>query len=716
MILSEQQKAIIECNDPKIIVAAAAGSGKALENGSLVYTENGPIKIEDCVVGQKIYGEDGKLHNILGVYPQGKKRKFIVQFTDKTEISCCEEHLWTFQTSGLRSKKSKKWITASLKDIIAEYPIFINTSPSKKMNSTRRRNLFIPMTQPVEFPHQNVPLDPYTLGALLGDGHLNGTRRSSQFSSKDDDILERVTKGLEKIQCSLKKKSEDRFDYTIIQQGRSNIKGTFTKILEELKLDFTRSSTKFIPNIYKYNSTNIRLEVLRGLIDTDGHCDGSSYDIVLKSLRLILDIKEIVESLGLTATFQEKKAVCTNSINGKKDCGTVYRLRIKTSKNFPKLHFSKRRGKQWKPSRVYSHRAINNIIETNDFVEMTCIKVDSPTELFLTNNFIVTHNTAVLTERVRRLVKDGEEPSRIVVITFTNAAANELKRRLGEDYKEGLRISTIHSYANFLLTKNGVDTARVLSNMDFDKLFNMVLTNPKCVDPVDHLLLDEAQDSTSNQFDFLLETVKPKNFFLIGDLRQSIFQFAGASPEYLEKLMTNGDTTVFDLNKNYRSREEIVEYCNNYLDMHGHFMGETFSEVGEGGSVVKLDRGPLTMLVDLIKHDVTCFKSDYRDWFILTRTNRMLEDVYNTLTRGGIPTSTFKKADLEEGMLNQELAKDSVKVLTIHSAKGLENKKVIVIKEFPVKGSEEICVEYVAASRAMDELYFFKPKKGNWRR
>lgn len=324
--------------------------------------------------------------------------------------------------------------------------------------------------------------------------------------------------------------------------------------------------------------------------------------------------------------------------------------------------------------------------------------------------------TTVLTERVRRLVRDGEDPSRIVVITFTNAAANELKRRLGDDYREGLRISTIHSYANHLLLKKGIDTSRAIRNSNFDELFNMILNNKDCVEPVEYLLLDEAQDSTKSQFEFLLETVEPKNFFLIGDLRQSIFQFAGAFPEYLGSLMLEEGNTVFDLSDNYRSRSEIVEYCNDFLDAHGQHLGETFSKVGDGGAVIQMKRGPLTDLVQLIERDVTCGRSDYRDWFILTRTNRMLEDIHNTLLWEGISSSTFKKADLDRDALDKELAKDSVKVLTIHSAKGLENKKVVVIKEFPLKGSEEVCVEYVAASRAMDELYFFKPKKGNWRK
>ena len=107
MELDKEQKLAVETKKRNVLVAAAAGSGKALENGSIVYTTEGKRKIEELNIGELIYGEDGKLHSVTGIFPQGKKKKYIVKFTDKTEISCCDEHLWTFQTSSQRSKKSK---------------------------------------------------------------------------------------------------------------------------------------------------------------------------------------------------------------------------------------------------------------------------------------------------------------------------------------------------------------------------------------------------------------------------------------------------------------------------------------------------------------------------------------------------------------------------------------------------------------------------------
>ena len=108
--------------------------------------------------------------------------------------------------------------------------------------------------------------------------------------------------------------------------------------------------------------------------------------------------------------------------------------------------------------------------------------------------------TAVIVERVRYLLSKGENPKGIVVITFTNAAAEELAERLG--HPKGLFIGTIHSYANYLLLANGNETHDLLENELFDKLFNRIKHNLDCIRPVEHLLLDESQDSNATHFEF----------------------------------------------------------------------------------------------------------------------------------------------------------------------------------------------------------------------
>ena len=145
--------------------------------------------------------------------------------------------------------------------------------------------------------------------------------------------------------------------------------------------------------------------------------------------------------------------------------------------------------------------------------------------------------TATLTERVRYLVHQGVHRDKIVVITFTRAAANEMSERLGED-GEGIFIGTVHSYATFLLFSAGItETADALENEDFDKLFELISEHREVIKPIDYLLLDEAQDSDEQQFDFILNYIQPKSFMFLGDLKQC--QPSGTKITLFDKTVKN---------------------------------------------------------------------------------------------------------------------------------------------------------------------------------
>lgn len=696
MKLSEMQLKILNDKNPKVVVLASAASGKALSHGSKLYTVNGPIFIENAKIGDKIYGEDGNLHQITGVFPQGKKKEYIVTFSDRTQIKCCNEHLWTFQTESLRSNKSSTWITASLQEIIDKYPLYKDARAKNNFGKGKslRKNIFIPMTQPIQFPEQKLKIEPYTMGALLGDGSF----RNNIFTNEDKDVLQWVNEGLLSIGASLK--HIGRYDYQIV----TNHKHIFSDILKQYNLWQTNSETKFIPNEYKYNSINNRLLLLQGLIDTDGYCKGSSYDLVLKSKQLILDCKEVCESLGLTATLSEKRAICNNSAEGKKDCGIVYRLHIKTSKLFPKLHRSAKREKQWRPTSVYSHRAIISIEETNNEVEMTCITTDNPSKLFVTDNFIVTHNTALLTEKVRQILRDGADPSKVAVITFTNLAAEELRQRLGDDYKEGMFMGTIHSLANYFLLSHGIDTNKYIKSERFNELFSLVNKNQECIREIDFLLLDEAQDSSKLQFEFIFDMIKPKSFFVVGDPKQSIYGWNGGDPKLLIDLARTEGVSVHSLNQNYRNAQNILLFAKDIISKTG-LIDDSIPMRNSMGKVYQPELS-LNSIARAIKQ-----RGDFGNWAILGRTNNEVDSAKYVLMKWGIPCDSFKQGDLKQADLSKKMAEKTVKILTIHSSKGLEWDNVVVIGA-RFYSDEERNVSYVAATRARDILVWTtKPRK-----
>ena len=304
--------------------------------------------------------------------------------------------------------------------------------------------------------------------------------------------------------------------------------------------------------------------------------------------------------------------------------------------------------------------------------------------------------TRVLTERIKYLLNQGTDPKKIVAITFTNAAAEELLGRVGRP--AGLFIGTIHSYANYLLRSIGVDTSKWLEDEDFDMLFELVKAHPKCIKEVEHLLLDESQDSNMLQFKFLLDMVMPKNYMLVGDYRQSIYRFAGARPDIILNMCEDPNVTVYNLNENYRNGSDILQYAKTIIHLNGYeYDDHSIPMRNVTGKVIEVDYSPSAIAKTIKKY------GNYKDWFILTRSNAQIDEMIEYLRQEGVPFDTFKKAQLKNSELNKKMKEDTVKVLTVHTAKGLEAPNVIVIgvKFFNV---EEKCIGYVAATRARDLL------------
>ena len=314
--------------------------------------------------------------------------------------------------------------------------------------------------------------------------------------------------------------------------------------------------------------------------------------------------------------------------------------------------------------------------------------------------------TRCITERVRWLLAQGVPAEEIVTITFTNAAAEEISERL--DNPPGLFIGTIHSLANYYLRASGIDTSRVLNDERFDDLFKLIKKHPDCVKHVTHLIVDEAQDSNPQQFEFLLDMIAPTNYMLMGDHRQSIYRFNGATPDYILNLMESPEVMTYDLNENYRNAPEILRYAQDLIRPLGYdYEDYSIPMRTQRGRIVDVEYSE-SGLCSTIKRYVSEGKSKYKDWFVLTRTNAELENMRVALEEAGVPCDTFKKAQLTNKGLKDKMNEDTVKVLTIHTAKGLEADNVVVIGA-RWRDIEERCINYVAATRARNLLVWTRP-------
>lgn len=310
--------------------------------------------------------------------------------------------------------------------------------------------------------------------------------------------------------------------------------------------------------------------------------------------------------------------------------------------------------------------------------------------------------TYLLTEKIRKILRDGADPLKIVVITFTNLAANEMKQRLGADYQEGMFIGTIHGFANQCLLSANINTGKLIDNNQFDELFTLVKRNQFCLPIVDWLFLDEAQDSDELQFDFIFNLLKPSHFFVVGDYRQSIYQFKGSDPTLMMKLGNLNGVTTFNLTTNYRNGSEILDYARTIIERN-NFIDNSKSMTKRKGQVIRVKYDPETLVKGIAQ------VGEWGSWFILCRTNAQCNKMKSLCDLEEIPAELFSKADFDTiNQINEKLNNDTVKIMTIHQAKGLESDKVAVVGA-SYHNEEEVCISYVAATRAKNLLIWTYP-------
>lgn len=364
------------------VVMARPKVGKALKNGSLVYCPDGAKKIEDMKIGDEVFGPDNNISKITGVYPQGKKEIYEVHFSDKTVIECCEEHLWEV-TKYYNNKKS----VMNTKDIL-----------DSGLKCSLNNKYFIPNISPLNFDAKKVKIDPYFLGLWLGDGCF----KNDTYSSIDLELINYIKDNIPN-NCQIKH-VETRDNGLMVYK----VKGINNEV-ETLGLKNTDSHTKFIPNNYKYNSIEVRLAILNGLMDTDGSVNyknrKSSPQVMYftTSNQMAKDVKEIVESLGGNATISQSY----KNMNGK--IFSCNQVSIKLDANrFNLFRLKRKQDKIARHKRIFRfNRYITNIIPTNKYEEMTCITVSNKNGLFITNNFITTHNSTFALNVAINLAKKG---------------------------------------------------------------------------------------------------------------------------------------------------------------------------------------------------------------------------------------------------------------------------------------------------------------------
>lgn len=405
----------------EIFFGGAAGGGKLLALSEDVATPSGWAKVGEIAPGDEVFDENGAPTTVLAVSAiEQEPVSYKLIFDDGSEVTCCEDHLWkTFSRAELaalsrrtpeyraaRRAKRPSRATGSKSAAFTAAIIARNRrlrpeekdTPTGTVRSTREivetlkcangaNNHAIPVAGALQLRRQELPVDPYLLGVWLG----NGTALAGQVTTMDPEIQGAFE------DCG--------FEIGKVQQKKGSKAWSFTPLGFKLQIAVADViGNKHIPPIYLRSSSEQRLALLQGLIDTDGtpKTGKAGVDFDTTTPALAEGVAELVRSLGWKPSVTTGRA----KLNGK-DCGP--RWRISWTPHEKVFRLSRKRDKQIVGTRRVSQFRYIVKAERVESCPMRCLQVDSPSSLFLVGrSMIPTHNSHLI--RVLGVIKGLEVP------------------------------------------------------------------------------------------------------------------------------------------------------------------------------------------------------------------------------------------------------------------------------------------------------------------
>lgn len=444
------------------IVAAYAKGGKAMPLDAKVLTPKGWKQNGDLKIGDEIIDPDGGTASVVGVYPQGEKPCYRVSFSDGTQAECCDEHLWLVNSSQRNSRGLPDRVMT-----LGEIMAFGN-------------RYFIPSVRPIEFDRyqpKDLPLDPYLLGVLIGDGHFG--KKTIELSSTDDFIVSEVRKRIPPTVTMSMRQSCCEWGFKSKDLGTPN---GLAMSIDAIGLRGKRSHEKFVPERYLWNSVETRLAVLQGLMDSDGYqTDRIGAEFTTASPQLAEDIAFLARSLGCvvrattrTPQFRYKGEMKQGRLS--------YRLKISAPDNIAIFRLPRKvKTRRTKPrSTDKAPRTPKRAIVGIEFIGMKpqqCIAVNSSRNLYVTNDFIVTHNTQTAVQLIYCAASHGYNCAIVTSEQTTSDVRLMLTCRHSHNFKPGgLNYNTIEEgklsvkdEATLRATVNDLRTNSVMGKIHYFK-------------------------------------------------------------------------------------------------------------------------------------------------------------------------------------------------------------------------------------------------------
>jgi phosphate starvation-inducible PhoH-like protein len=362
--------------------------GRAQPLSSAVLTPTGFRPIGSLRVGDLVTGRNGRPTPVLGVYPQGRKQVFRLRTQDGASTLCCAEHLWHVYTASDR-RRGKPGRVLETREMVG------------RLRSAHQHRFELPvLSAPAEFEPREVPIDPYALGLLLGDGCLT-TTTTPTFSTADPDLATALESSLDRIELQPKGGVDYVLRHVDGHRGGVIVANPVTAALRELGLAGTRSHTKFVPEPYLHNSAAVRIALLQGLLDSDGGpvtqpARTCRIQYTTCSERLRDDVIYLVRSLGGVAYSRRRAAVGRKPgraggrpVEHRHDA-FVMDLRLPAGLEPFRLQ---RKRDLYELSGGGRPMRFIDAIEPVGAMETVCIQVAAADSLYVTDDYLVTHNT-----------------------------------------------------------------------------------------------------------------------------------------------------------------------------------------------------------------------------------------------------------------------------------------------------------------------------------
>jgi ATP-dependent Lon protease len=409
-----------------IAINGPMGTGKCHSYDTSILMYDGSIKmVQDIVVGDKVMGDDSKCRNVVSL-GRGEDNMFDIVHSNGEKYGVNSEHIMCLKQSGMNLIKTVKTASGGNRYKVCYFDKNDYKQHSKRFSDLEeaKRHLQdlklehdyveIPVKKLLELPKyvsvnlkgykrgaefssKKVPFDPYIIGVWLGDG----TSSKSEITNQDATILHYLRTELKKYNLNLVHRSEYTYgiSYDMNNHDTRNNKNKFLQVLKDYKL----IRNKHIPDDYKINDRKTRLELLAGIIDTDGsYCDNSKgYDIIQKNKVLADDILFLARSLGFSANMKECEKSCM--YKGEKRTGTYYRTHL-SGDNLSSIPVKCPR-KMAKPDRVINKDSMvmGIKIEPRGWGKYYGFELDN-NHKYLLGDFTVTHNTSLVKEGISKIL------------------------------------------------------------------------------------------------------------------------------------------------------------------------------------------------------------------------------------------------------------------------------------------------------------------------